>query len=146
MMKKILYIAVALLTFCACGKDNGDGGGGNNSKTDLNITGDWRLSKIETKASIGGAEVDVYLRFTSDKKFEMYQMIGTGRYRAYSGTWTLTGSVLSGTYSDGKKWGASYDVAVSGSTLTLTSKTSNPEKDTYTKSSIPASVINDAIE
>jgi hypothetical protein len=138
MMKRLLYIFVAAMAVLACNKPDQP------QEEKLDITGDWHLSKVEVKAAIGNEKVDVYLRFKADNSFEMYQMLGTGRYRVYEGSWRLTEAVLSGSYSDGKAWGASYDVAVNGNTLTLTSKTSSPETDTYSKTTIPQTVIETA--
>lgn len=110
----------------------------------LNITGEWNLTKIETRSTtLGGQTVDVYISFTSDNKFELYQMLGTGRYKKHSGTWTLTDKVLNGKYANGSSWGSSYEVAVDANSLTLTS-TSSGEVDTYKKTTIPSSVKDEA--
>ena len=132
-MKKILaYIAAsaaALLSLCGCGKTD----------KPLDITGEWNLNRIETKSAIlGDQTVDVYVSFKSDNTFDMYQMLGTGRYRAFSGTWTLVDKTLSGKYSDGSAWGSRYEVSKDDNVLTLTTET---EIDTYTRKNIPESVI-----
>ena len=136
-MKKILYILLALFILAGCkGKE----------KKVLDITGDWQLTTISVKASYGSETVDVYLRFKEDNTFELYQMLGTGRYRVYSGNWAITENVLTGSYSDGKKWGASYEVEMDDNKnlLTLTTVSDNPETDTYKRSSIPQNVIDTA--
>ena len=83
--------------------------------------------------------MNVYVSFTQDGKFELYQQLGTGWYQYHSGTWTLSGTTLSGQYPTGKAWGSSYTVTQSGNTLTLTTPSGN-ETDTYTKTTIPDSV------
>lgn len=133
MMRKFL-LAILLVPFLltSCCKD----------KT-LNITGEWSLISVETRAvTIGGEQVDVYIAFNADKSFQIYQMLGTGRYRLYTGTWSLLDGVLSGKYSDGTPWGASYDVELESSDtiLKLTSKSAVAEVDTYKKTPIPDSV------
>ena len=148
MMKKIFALAAVLLTIAACGgKDNPDtpsptpgGGGGGGSTTKLDVTGSWELSGVETKVSVGSVNVSVYISFTSDGSFTLYQKIGEGRYSVFTGTYTLSSdNKLSGKYSNNTAWGP-YTAALSGGKLTLTSA-GGKEVDTYTKiSSIPAAV------
>lgn len=148
MMKKIFALAAVLLTIAACGgKDNPDtpsptpgGGGGGGSTTKLDVTGSWELSGVETKVSVGSVNVSVYISFTSDGSFTLYQKIGEGRYTRFTGTYTVSAdNKLSGKYSNNATWGP-YSAALSGGKLTLTSA-GGKEVDTYTKiSSIPASV------
>ena len=91
----------------------------------LDVTGTWELMDITTKAAqIGEETVEVVITFKADKTFSLSQMLGQGRPVAYSGTWSLEGTKLSGKYSDGKSWGTTYQVAVEGTVLTMT-----PEKD-----------------
>ena len=49
----------------------------------------------------------------------MSQMLGEGRFVDYSGSWVLDGEILSGKYSDGKVWGASYSISVDDRTLSM---------------------------
>ena len=133
-MKKVLsLLAVALLFAVAChNKQDGP-------KTPA-IAGEWQLTSIEVKSvDYAGQTLDVYLSFAEDGSFELYQMIGQGRFYKYSGTWTITGSTLSGKYASGKDWASSYEVSVSGESLTLVSSVSG-ETDVYQKVSIPDSV------
>lgn len=143
------FAALALVCACvACGKDD-DGGGGNGGgngdgggKKASDVTGEWCLSAYSTKAvTIGSESVDVYISFTSSA-FELYQKVGEGRYRKYSGTYTLSSGTLSGQYSDGKAWGTSYEVTRKGDSMTLTA---GVEVSTYTKKAIPSEVKNSAI-
>ena len=136
-LRNILLELVALTAFVACG--------GEKDEMPIDITGDWNLVNIQTKsATLGGQTVDVYILFSSDKSFTLYQMIGQGRYHKYSGTWSMTGATLTGKYSDGKQWGSSYEVErLSSGEITLTS--ASGEVDTYRKATIPSSVIDNAI-
>ena len=134
-MKRILWILAAVLVLAGCHKED---------KKGLDISGDWQLTGVETRTvEYGGEPVDVYLRFEK-KAFSLYQKLGEGRYRAYSGSFSLSGTVLTGKYSDGKDWGAGYDVTLDGNTLTLVSRTSSPETDVYTRTTIPQEVIETA--
>lgn len=129
---RIAALAAAVVLSAACGKQP-------KAPKALDITGEWNLIRIETKsAQIGDQTVDVYIAFEADKTFNMYQMLGAGRYKAFSGTWTLMETTLSGRYSDGSAWGSTYEVSVDGNTMVLTG---NGEIDTYTRRSIPASVV-----
>ena len=138
MMKflKTAALALAVLGAClSCGK----------KEKALDITGEWNLVALETRAaSIGDQTVDVYISFASSGTFEMYQMLGTGRYRKYSGTWTLTGSTLTGKYSDGTQWGSSYEVGRRSEDM-LTLSSASGEIGTYKKSTIPDSVRGEAL-
>lgn len=136
--KNMIVALAALVALTACG--------GSKEEKPLDITGEWNLVNVQTKAAtLGGQTVDVYISFSSDKSFTMYQMIGAGRYHKYSGTYLLDGTTLSGKYSDGKQWGSSYEVELSSSDSQLTLTSGSGEVDTYKKASIPSDVIDNAI-
>jgi|GEM_PF-645008 len=159
-MKRIAYIlAVAFAAFAlqSCGKENNNGGnsGGGNagggSSTTTNITGEWHLTGLETKSiNYSGVTVDVYVSFEKSGAFTLYQLVGEGRYTVHTGNYTLSKGVLSGTYTVGtttKAWGSTYQVSVSGSTMTLSALSAEDgttvvEVTTYKKESIPSSVKN----
>ena len=129
-MKKILFILSALMLLVACGKNNGD-------KTKLTLEqklyGEWH----STSLPIDG---EIYLNFSEDKTFELYQQIGEGAHRLYRGTWALEGNLLTGKYNDGEDWAASYNVDVADKTLTMTSNNDAAEASVYEKTEIPAEV------
>lgn len=132
--KNIAWAFAVLAAVMSCSKD----------EKQMNITGEWNLTNVETRAaSIGDQTVDVYIAFTSDKAFEMYQMLGKGRYRKFSGTWILTGKTLTGAYSDGTQWGSSYEVNLTDGVMTLSS--ASGEVSSYRKATIPDSVKNEAV-
>ena len=120
MMKSRVLILVAVLlsalvSFSSCKKEE---------KT-ADVKGEWELTevKMSTKSALVGAEtVTVYVKFSEDGTFAMYQMVGDGRFVAFSGSWKLAGSTLSGTYADGTSWASSYEVSVDNSTLTMTTE------------------------
>lgn len=132
-MKKILaFVALmAGLLLTACGE----------KEEPLNIIGTWSLKTVQTKAaSMGGTSVDVYIVFNEDNSFSLYQKVGSaGRYSSYSGTWTLTGTSLSGKYSDGKSWGSTYEVSQDKEHTTLVLSSAG-EEYSYAKASLPAEV------
>lgn len=119
MKSRVLILAAALLSalvsFSSCKKEE---------KT-LDVKGEWELTEVKmaTKSALVGAEtVTVYLNLAEDGSFAMYQMVGDGRFVAFSGSWKLAGSTLSGTYADGTGWASSYEVSVEKSTLTMTTE------------------------
>lgn len=119
MKSRVLILAAillsALVSFSSCKKEE---------KT-LDVKGEWELTevKMSTKSALVGAEtVTVYVKFSEDGTFAMYQMVGDGRFAAFSGSWELAGSTLSGTYADGTSWASSYEVSVDKSTLTMTTE------------------------
>ena len=74
-------------------------------------------------------------------------MLGEGRYRHYTGSWSIEGDVLSGTYADGSAWGSSYKMSFSGKdSMVLTAQNSSEEAMTYSRESIPSEVKDGCIE
>ena len=136
MRSKLFMMAFALvaLAITGCGKEEP-------SSNDLatKILGDWHYASKEY-------DVDVYVTFNADSTFEEYQRLGEGRYRLYTGTWTMKGSELNGVYSDGVNWGSSYKVSFAGDTMTLIATNKSAETLTYTKESVPETVKQSAIE
>lgn len=122
---RVLYVIIALLVMTGCKKDK---------TKPLDITGSWELMDIKTKAAqLGDQTIEVLITFNADNTYNLSQKIGSGRYRDFSGTWTLSGTTLDGDYSDGKKWGASYDVSIDGSQMTLTPQIDGAESYLYVK-------------
>jgi hypothetical protein len=135
MKARIILFAVLVMMVSACGDKGSD------SKKGLDITGQWELIDIETKAAqIGGAEIEVYIEFNKDNTFNLWQMIGAGRFEKMTGTWTLNQNVLSGKYSDKKDWGTTYDVAVESGNLVMTEMKTGKETCIYRKCTIPSDI------
>ena len=104
------------------------------------IVGEWHYSGVEE-----GVQEDIWIAFSQDMTFELYQKVGEGRYRRYDGTYTVTGSVVSGSYSDKKKWGSDYDASFDGEKLVLTAKNGSAEVCTYEKKALSDTDKADAI-
>lgn len=139
MMKKLLLMAACVLAMVACKKEGGDEPG---PAQEQSIAGIWELTSVATKAAVGDVQVSVYIEFTNNGNFTLYQKIGEGRYTKFTGTYVLSSDgKLSGAYSTLTNWGP-YDVSLNGDTLALTSA-GGKEVDTYKKiASIPENVIN----
>lgn len=123
-----IILAVLLLTMAAACKEK--------PSQKYEIYGSWTLTDVRyTKAAqIGSETVEVELIFSKDGSFALSQKLGDGRFREYSGSWTLSGQVLSGKYSDGEAWGTAYKVEIGENTLSMTpeGKTA-PETFVYTR-------------
>lgn len=128
-MKKLLYIITAALLMAACGKE---------TPVDQGICGQWHSTSLS-------AEGDIYLSLTEDYKFELYQQIGDGRHRLYRGTYNFENDILTGKYNDGEDWAYSYQVVLSGNTMTLTTLDESAQVSVFQRETIPAEVKDGSI-
>ena len=137
-MKKIIYIMAAALLIAACGEKGSQQQGGGEKLPTLKeqICSEWHSMTLPT------SDTDIYMSLAEDGKFELYQKVGDGNHRLFRGTWNLEGTLLTGKYNDGEDWAASYNVAVSGSRMTLTSNNDAAETSTFEECSIPEDVKN----
>ena len=121
---RILIVAMAAFAFAACTNPE--------DKILDKVVGEWHyVSSTE----------DVYVAFSADCTFELYQKMGDGllRYR-YTGTYEFDGTVLTGVYADYTPWADEYTVTSSANSLTLTS-VSNPQYSMkYEREQIPEEV------
>lgn len=107
------------------------------------IVSEWHLTDITgVKAN---ALPSVYVEFKADKSFEIYQKLGEGRYRKYLGTYSVSGNVLSGKYSDGEDWGSDYEASLAGENLNLKALNGSEEVCTYEKGSLSAADKSNAL-
>lgn len=78
------------------------------------IIGEWQLTEMDGQEA-SSISTDVYIEFKSDLSFDMYQKVGAVmRYRKFAGTYSVAGSIVSGKYNDGKKWGSDYLATIEG--------------------------------
>ena len=124
LMKKLLYIITAALLMAACGKE---------TPVEQGICGEWHSTTI-------AADGDIYLSLTEGNTFELYQRIGDGRHRLYRGTYNFENDILTGKYNDGEDWAYSYQVALSGNTMTLTTLDESAQTSVFQRETIPAEV------
>ena len=128
-MKTIFRLILALSVLAAavsCGeKDNGPA-------VSEKIVAEWHLLGVSGMTSVP----QVYVNFSQDLSFELYQKIGEGRYRKYDGTYSVTGALVSGKYSDGEKWGSDYQASFDGEKLLLTAQNGSEEVCTYEKKAL----------
>ena len=137
MIKKLammVAVAVAAAFAVACGSKEDKAAG---------VEGEWELMDVEfaTKSAVVGSEtVFVYINFDAKGTFVMYQKLGEGRFRKFSGTWSYSNGLLNGTYSDGKNWGCPYKVSRDGDTLVMVSSPDRKDTYTYRECTIPEEV------
>lgn len=94
-----------------------------------------------------GYGVSVYVSFDEEGTFDLYQKIGDGKYRHYSGTWSVDENIISGLYSDGSEWGSSYSLEfVQADIMIMTALNGSEDEMTYFKEAIPAEIKDNVIE
>ena len=102
------------------------------------IVNEWVL------ISWGGedAKYRVYIDFNDDNTFTIYQQVYSLNYVMYTGTYTLSGSTLSGVYDDGSVWKTDYQAAITneGTLLSLTSIEEVSTVGVYSTTVIPEDV------
>ncbi len=107
-----IFLVVAALAVCACQPDNGGNGSSApkiNWVDEGSIVGEWTLASFSGKSD---SAPRVYIKFTDDDKFEMYQQVYSAIWFRYDGTYTLSeDNILSGVYSDNEPWSATYKVS-----------------------------------
>lgn len=131
-MKKILYMiaaAAVLLLGTSCQKDS--------DALTAKLAADWHYTAQEN-----GVAEEVWISFTADGTFEMFQKIGDGPYWYTKGEYALDSKtkVLSGIYSDRYPWKYSYKVSINDKTLEMAAVELEDYKLTYAKETIPAQV------
>ena len=131
-------IALFAMALVGCGGDKE--GSGDTPIVQTDIYGKWHLATVSGSAP----EFDIYIEFTKEGEFNIYQQVWTLTYEHYTGTFTSKGDVLSGEYSDGTAWTGSYKYSVANSKLTLTNVENSDEVNVYTACKIPAEVIEEA--
>lgn len=125
----IFALSVALFLSAGCGKDD--------SYMMEQMAGEWHYSAEES-----GVSEDIWLSFSADGKFEMYQRIGNGAYWYSDGEYLADhkSKIVTGIYSDRYPWKFSYRISVNGKTLVMTAVEQDSYSVTYVRESIPFEV------
>lgn len=129
-MKKIFYIfASSLIMLVGCTKEA--------DRVMNQLVGDWHYSGEES-----GVKEDIWISFSQDGTFEMYQKIGEGAYWSTTGEYDYNeeSQSLTGVYSDRYPWKYSYKVSVSSSTLMMTAVELENYSVEYNRETIPSEV------
>ena len=138
-IKSIICTAAMIVFAAGCSKPSND-----IQTLDGKLVGEWHLAQTEYDGNVLDTNSDVRIAFYADCTFELFQKSGDQtRYTKFCGTCNFDGKTLSGTYNDGTPWGSTYQVSISGDTLTLTNDTLT-ETQTYTKEAISEDIRNNA--
>lgn len=119
----IVLAVMAIPSFTACSEQN---------EENSILVGEWCYEE---------GEVEVYMAFSKNYTFDLYQKMGEEYIRYYyTGTYEFDGEVLTGMYTGYIPFAHEYKVSRSGNKLTLTSLSDSDYVVTYTKKSIPEEV------
>jgi hypothetical protein len=83
---------------------------------------------------------DVYMDINSNGDIELYQRIDSFQWEIFHSTAEIDGDVISGVYSDGVAWGASYHVSIAADTMTWVDTTDPSDISVYTRSVLPQDI------
>lgn len=125
-INKILLVAAAVLVLASCSKSE--------VAAVKKIAGDWYYETVESDVP-----VQVYASFAKDRTFQLFQKIGDGAFRRYTGTYTFDGTTLDGVYSDNSAWKEAKSVTIDGDVLVLVGVKTG-ESITYVRKLVPATV------
>ena len=125
-VNKIMLAVAAVLAFASCVKPE--------DAVVKELAGDWYYETVEADTP-----VQVYVSFAKDMTFELYQKVGDGAFRKYTGTYTFDGILLDGVYSDKAPWKEAKTVTIDGDSLTAVGVKTG-ETITYVRKLVPATV------
>jgi hypothetical protein len=125
-VNKIMLAVAAVLAFASCVKSE--------DAVVKELAGDWYYETVEADTP-----VQVYVSFAKDMTFELYQKVGDGAFRKFSGTYTFDGTLLDGVYSDKAPWKEAKTVTIDGDSLTAVGVKTG-ETITYVRKLVPATV------
>ena len=125
-VNKILFAAASILALASCVKSE--------EALVKKLAGDWYYETVESDVP-----VQVYVSFANDMTFQLFQKVGDGAFRKYTGTYTFDGTVLDGVYSDKSTWKEAKNVTIDGDILTAVGVKTG-ETITYVRKLVPATV------
>ena len=136
-----IWSLVALLAMALVGCGNDDkGSDGPKPIVQTSIVGKWHLVNWCGSAP----EFDVYLEFGEDGTFNIYQQTWEFNYEHFTGSYVVENGILTGVYSNGADWTASYRHEVGNSKMTLKNKVDLDEVSVYDACVIPVWIIEEA--
>ncbi len=155
-MKKFLRYAFCLLCFtataaCSSGSEGDEGnkdpdGPDQPDKPAVSIAGSWKLTawSLDSNKLIEAGDIQVYLECTTDNTFTLYQLTASGaEFKKLSGSYSIKGIRLSGSYQDGAKWANDYTIKELNQT-TMKWEYGSGATMTYTAGDIPREIVDNA--
>jgi hypothetical protein len=135
--KILSLLMLAAVAMVGCQKNNSDNPGGGISNVS-GIVKEWRIATWAGET----APFDVYIDFNEDGSYEMFPQVYSLYYERFSGNYTLSGDIVTGTYSDGSNWKSAYKASLSsdGMQLTLHSQEDVSIESVYNSTIIPDAV------
>ena len=97
------------------------------------IAGDWQLTSWRGAVP----SFDVYLSITEDGMVTLYQRMTSRLWETYHSVAELEDGIITGVYTDGATWGASYAVSYAGDTMIWTDTTDSTDVSIYTRCTLP---------
>lgn len=135
-MKKFFAIfLVALFALVGCEPNTNEPLPGDASA----LVGEWHMVEWNGEAP----EFDVYVEF-NNKGFNIYQQVYTLYYEHFTGTYSVSDEILTGSYADGSNWACAYKFLFEGSKLILQSQEDTSIVSVYEKCTIPQAVKDEA--
>lgn len=138
-MKSFKILSMMLLLaamLVGCDKENNQNKPGGGGASSSELVGEWVLTSWNEETP----EFSVYIAFNDDATFQIYQQTWTLFYELFEGSYNVSGSIVTGIYSDGSIWLSGYKFAVEGDTLTMYSQEDTSIASVYTKCEIPEEV------
>ena len=102
------------------------------------LVGDWHSTSL-TMSDAYTYSGEVYIGFSADNTFELYQKVGEGAFRRRTGTYTFDGTIIDGVYSDKTTWKEAKSVTVDGDVLVMVGVETG-EAISYIRKLVPATV------
>lgn len=127
---KFLAIFATVVAFTSCKSDD--------ARFKEDLVGDWHYAAEEN-----GKVIDIWLSFSADDTFKLYQLVGEGAYWSSTGKYSydLEKGIISGRYSDQTPWAHDYKFDVKSTTLTLTAVDVPSYVVKYNRENVPSSVV-----
>ena len=100
------------------------------------IAGVWHLTSWRGATP----SFEGYMDITTTGGITLYQRIDSLYWDVYQSTANIVSGVISGVYTDNVAWGASYNLSISGDTMTWISTVDSTDISIYTRSTLPISM------
>ena len=127
-----MLMAVAMLAVAGCKEKD---------EVQHRIVGEWFYSTEES-----GQKIEIYIGFSSDFTFDLYQKVGEGRHRHMTGTYEVDRTLVSGFYSDRTPWASDYYVSFTEGRMIMESATVQNYSIKLEQKRIPDDVRQNCVE